>query len=105
MGGAGGHRCGGNRGLRPLTRAVCPRSPTFNHASYPQAPEQCLARFDELKQSGLETFAKKHDAYWDILLNENLPQPVIDLPIPDDQQVSLFQAENAEPRKRSRRKA
>ena len=36
--------------------------------------------FDELKAIGLDAFTKKHDPYWDIPLNENLPQPVIDLP-------------------------
>jgi len=55
---------------------------TFSHKSYPKAPELCLARFDELKQIGLDAFTRKHDPYWDIPLNENLPQPVIDLPIP-----------------------
>ncbi len=53
---------------------------TFKHTSYPKAPELCLARFDELKSIGLDAFTKKHDPYWDIPLNENLPQPVIDLP-------------------------
>ena len=57
---------------------------TFSHASYRKAPELCLARFDELKQIGLETFTRKHDPYWDIPLNENLPQPVNDLPIPGE---------------------
>ena len=57
---------------------------TFSHASYRKAPELCLARFDELKQLGLEKFTRKHDPYWDIPLNENLPQPVIDLPIPGE---------------------
>jgi hypothetical protein len=57
---------------------------TFSHASYRQAPELCLARFDELKQIGLEKFTRKHDPYWDIPLNENLPQPVIDLPVPPE---------------------
>ncbi len=57
---------------------------TFSHASYTKAPELCLARFDELKQIGLEAFIRKHDPYWDIPLNENLPQPVIDLPIPGE---------------------
>jgi hypothetical protein len=56
---------------------------TFSHASYRRAPELCLARFDELKQIGLEAFTKKHDPYWDIPLNDNLPQPVIDVPIPE----------------------
>jgi hypothetical protein len=54
---------------------------TFSHRNYPKAPNQCLAAFDELKSIGLDAFTKKHDPYWDIPLNENLPQPVIDLPI------------------------
>ncbi len=53
---------------------------TFKHTSHTKAPELCLARFDELKSIGLDTFTKKHDPFWDIPLNENLPQPVIDLP-------------------------
>jgi len=57
---------------------------TFSHASYHKAPELCLARFDELKSLGLEKFTRKYDPYWDIPLNENLPQPVIDLPIPGE---------------------
>ena len=57
---------------------------TFSHASYKKAPELCLARFDELKQLGLDAFTKKYDPYWDIPINENLPQPVIDLPIPGE---------------------
>jgi hypothetical protein len=40
------------------------------------------ARFDELKQIGLDAFTRNYDPYHDIPLNENLPQPVIDLPIP-----------------------
>jgi hypothetical protein len=44
----------------------------------------CLARFDELKQLGLHAFTRKYDPYWDIPLNESLPQPVIDLPLPGD---------------------
>ncbi len=55
---------------------------TFSHSSYKDAPRQCLAAFDELQSIGLEAFTRKHDPYWDIPLNENLPQPVIDLPIP-----------------------
>jgi hypothetical protein len=30
----------------------------------------------------VKAFTRKHDPYWDIPLNENLPQPAIDLPIP-----------------------
>jgi hypothetical protein len=55
---------------------------SFSHASYRKAPELCLAKFDELHAIGLDAFTKKYDPYWDIPLNENLPQPVIDLPIP-----------------------
>ena len=81
---------------------------TFSHASYPQAPELCLAAFDELKQLGLEAFTRKHDPYHDIPLNENLPQPVIDLPIPgtdqpeeeDDGEFKLV----GTPKKRGRKK-
>ncbi len=58
---------------------------TFRHASYKKAPELCLARFDELKQIGLDAFTRKHDPYWDIPLNENLPKAVIELPIPKDE--------------------
>jgi len=57
---------------------------TFSYKSYPEAPELCLVRFDELQAIGLEAFTKKHDPYWDIPLNENLPEPVIDLPLPSD---------------------
>ncbi len=53
---------------------------TFKHTSYPEAPELCPVRFDELKSIGLDAFIRKHDPYWGIPLNENLPQPVIDLP-------------------------
>jgi len=45
-------------------------------------PKTGVARFDELKQIGLDAFTRKYDPYWDIPLNENLTQPVIDLPIP-----------------------
>ena len=55
---------------------------TFSHSSYKDAPRQCLAAFDELQSIGLEPFTKKHDPYWNIPLNEILPQPVIDLPVP-----------------------
>ena len=64
---------------------------TFSHKSYPQAPTLCLAKFDELKQIGLDAFTKKHDPYWDIPLNEALPKPVIELPIPAaDGEPTLF---------------
>ncbi|HHX38654.1 MAG TPA: hypothetical protein GX715_01705 [Armatimonadetes bacterium] len=53
---------------------------TFSHKSYPKAPTLCLAKYDELKRAGLEAFTRKYDPYWDIPLNEDLPQPVIELP-------------------------
>ena len=62
---------------------------TFSHASYLKAPEMCLACFDELKAIGLDAFTKKHDPYWDIPLNENLPQPVIDLPVAEAEQSTV----------------
>ena len=46
----------------------------FSHKSYPQAPQRCLAAFDELQALGLEAFSKRHDPYWDLPLNEALPQ-------------------------------
>jgi hypothetical protein len=55
---------------------------TFSHSSYPKAPYLCLDAFDELREIGIKAFCQKHDPYWDIPLNENLPQPVLDLEIP-----------------------
>jgi len=55
---------------------------TFSHSRNKGAPSQCLAAIDELQSLDLEAFTKKHAPYWDIPLNENLPQPPIDLPIP-----------------------
>jgi hypothetical protein len=62
---------------------------TFKHTNYSKAPELCLARFDELKAIGLDAFTKKHDPYWDIPLNENLSQPVIDLPVAEAEQSTV----------------
>ena len=72
---------------------------TFSHTSYRNAPELCLAKFEELKQIGLDAFTRKYDPYHDIPLNENLPQPVIDLPIPGDDgtAASSPQAADQEP--------
>jgi hypothetical protein len=53
---------------------------TFKDISCPKAPEPYLAQFDVLKSIGRDAFPKKHDPYRDILLNENLPQPVVELP-------------------------
>ena len=81
---------------------------TFSHASYRRAPDLCLTGFDELKSLGLEKFTRKYDPYWDIPLNENLPQPVIDLPIlgeakqDDDGKFRLSGA--AKPTRRASRK-
>lgn len=54
---------------------------TFSHKSYAQAPALCLARFDGLMKTGLDAFTKKWDPFWDIPLNESLPEPVIELPV------------------------
>jgi hypothetical protein len=71
---------------------------SFNHKSYPGAPELCLAKFDELKEVGIEAFTRKYDPYWDIPLNENLPEPVINIPVPaateDDVQHTLTFTDN-----------
>jgi len=40
----------------------------------------CLAKFDELTETGLEAFTRKYDPYWDVPLVETLPKPVIELP-------------------------
>ena len=61
----------------------------FSHSSYPKAPFLCLDAFDELHESGIDSFAKRYDPYWDIPLNNNLPQPVIDLAIPGKGAASL----------------
>ncbi len=85
---------------------------SFNHKSYPKAPELCLAAIGELKRLGVEAFCKKHDPYWDIPLNEKLPEPVIDLPVPEGEaptqsgpEPDLFRAAaNKPPRARSKRR-
>ncbi len=83
---------------------------TFSHKSYLQAPHLCLNYFDELQAIGLETFTRKYDPYWDIPLNENLPQPVIDLPIPitSPQDSELFDTSQhineVKPKKRKSKK-
>ena len=64
---------------------------TFSHASYRQAPELCLARFDELKELELEDFTRKYDPYWDVPLVETLPKPVIELPIPEGEKTASEQ--------------
>jgi hypothetical protein len=53
---------------------------SFGHRSYPKAPELCVAALDELQAIGLEAFCRRHDPYWDIPLNESLPEPAIDFP-------------------------
>jgi hypothetical protein len=57
---------------------------SFDRASGPNPyTDICLAKFDELKSIGLNAFTRKYDPYWDIPLVETLPQPVIELPLPD----------------------
>jgi hypothetical protein len=70
----------------------------FSHASQPDAPERCLAAFDELKSLGADAFAKKNDPYWDIPLNEQLPKPVIDFPgLPQELFADTSNEDQAEP--------
>lgn len=57
---------------------------------------ECLEIFDKFHSEDVMEFASMYDPHWDIPLNEDLPKPVIDLPIPEasteiaDQQPSLF---------------
>jgi hypothetical protein len=76
-----GGRCAG------CSSASKPRGWPANTKLYPGSEvnaiaqgEPCLGRFDELKSIRFDGFTKKHDLYWDIPLNGNLPQLVIDLP-------------------------
>jgi hypothetical protein len=55
---------------------------TFNHTEYPDSPTLCLSLFDELENNSVETFTRMHDPYWDIPLNERLPEAEIDISIP-----------------------
>jgi hypothetical protein len=59
---------------------------SFSHKSYPNAPEACLTAFDELKVIGLDSFTMKYDPYSDIPFCDDLPEPVIDLRVPSDQE-------------------
>lgn len=73
---------------------------TFSHASYRKAPDLCLAAFDELKDMGLNAFARKHDPYADVPLNESLPKPVIQLAkadAPSDELTPVAQPSRAAP--------
>jgi hypothetical protein len=47
----------------------------------------CLEKYDELKKIGLEKFTKKYDPYWDIPLNEELPKPAIEIPLPKEEET------------------
>jgi hypothetical protein len=62
----------------------------FAHRSFPRSQYMCLEAFDELSDIGLEAFIKRHDPYWDIPLNVNLPQPILELGISD--QVGMVEA-------------
>lgn len=66
---------------------------SFDRASGPNPyTGVCLEKYDELKKIGIEKFTKKYDPYWDIPLNEELPKPVIEIPIPKEEktQQSMF---------------
>lgn len=79
---------------------------SFDSASGPNLyTDICLAKFDELKKIGLDKFTKKYDPYWDIPLNENLPKPVINLPIPEEKsEKDLFGEVITVSKKRGRQK-
>jgi hypothetical protein len=70
---------------------------TFSHRSYPKAPDLCLSRFDELRAIGPETFVHRYDPYWDIPLNERLPEPVIQIPHPSTEPEPSAQGDLAYP--------
>ena len=53
----------------------------FTHRSNPDFPRNCLGAYEELNEIGLDTFIQKHDPYWDIPLNDSLPQHVLVLDI------------------------
>jgi len=66
---------------------------SFDRASGPNPfTENYLEKYDELKKFGIEKFTKKYDPYWDIPLNEELPKPVIEIPLPKEEktQQSMF---------------
>ena len=75
----GDRRCGGGR-LRPLRDQYAHVLSTFRHTSYPKAPD-CAWHVRRAEGHRSRCFHQEHDPYWDIQLNENLPQPVIDLPV------------------------
>jgi hypothetical protein len=43
--------------------------------------DNCLEKYAELIKIGTEAYIKNYDPYWDVPLNENLPEPVIEIPI------------------------
>jgi hypothetical protein len=57
----------------------------FTHKSHPSAPTLCIEQFDELRVIGVEAFSRKYDPYWDIPLKEHLPEPVIDISLPESE--------------------
>jgi hypothetical protein len=56
---------------------------SFGHKSFTKAPFLCLDAFDDLQEIGMDEFARKHDPYWDIPLDESLPQPDSAFSIPE----------------------
>jgi hypothetical protein len=77
---------------------------SFNHKSFRQAPDLCLAKFDTLKEIGIDKYIRKYDPYSDIPLKNSVPQPVIIIPIPaivEDSQHTLDFSE--QPTRRARR--
>ena len=61
---------------------------SFDRASGPNPYTViCLEKYDELKKIGLEKYARKYDPYWDIPLNEELPSPVIEIPLSKEEET------------------
>ena len=56
----------------------------FSHKSFPDAPDLCLGKFDELESIGIEAYIRKYDPYWDIPLNRDPPKPVLDISITEE---------------------
>ena len=54
----------------------------FSHRSFPNAPEACLAAYDEIRSVGLDKFLKRHDPYMDIPLNKENAKSVIEISTP-----------------------
>jgi hypothetical protein len=52
---------------------------SFRHRSFGDATEYCLSAFDDLAETDLQAFCRKHDPYADIPLATACAQPMLDL--------------------------